>query len=70
MNKLNQEQIKALNLIRNSKGRFFGLYTTQGASINAQFLSETDNYICINDRNARKTRKIAKSSVGRVNINS
>jgi len=68
MKKLNKNQIGALNAIRNSKGRFFGLYTTQGAVINAQFLGETDSYIRVFDRNKRVDRTLAKSSVDRVTI--
>ena len=68
MKKLNKNQIGALNAIRNSKGRFFGRYTTQGAVFNAQFLGETDSYIRIFDRNQKLDRTVAKSSVDRVTI--
>jgi hypothetical protein len=65
---LSKQQIDALNAIRNSKGRFFGLYTTQGSVINAQFVSETDSYIHVYDRNKFANRKLAKTSVAKVNI--
>lgn len=68
MKKLHKTQIDALNAIRNSKGRFFGLYTTQGNVINAQFVAETDSYITVYDRNNHFDRKLAKSSIDRVNI--
>ena len=63
MKKLNKMQISALNAIRNSKGRFFGLHTKQGETINAQFRGETDAYVKVYDRNNYRTRLIAKSSI-------
>ena len=68
MTKLTKNQISALNAIRNSKGRFFGLYTTNGEVMNAQFLGETDSYIRVFDRNNRTNRKLAKTSVQSANI--
>lgn len=68
MKKLTKQQIEALNQIRNSKGRFFGLYTTQGQVINAQFNYETDGYIYVYDRNRTEVRKLSKHSVERVNL--
>jgi len=64
--KLNRKQTIALNAIRKTKGRFFGLYTTQGEAVNAQFLGETNAYIRIFDRNNRTTRRLAKTSLDRV----
>jgi hypothetical protein len=66
MNKLTQKQIGALNKIRNSKGRFFGLHTTSGEIMNAQFRSETDSYVNVFDRNNRRNRKLAKTSIASV----
>ena len=63
MKQLNKKQISTLNSIRNSKGRFFGLYTKQGEAINAQFRGETDEYVNVYDRNNKRTRRIAKSSI-------
>ena len=54
---------RVMRAIRSSKGRFFGLYTTQGESMNAQFGGETDNYIHVHDRNAGVNRKLAKTSI-------
>lgn len=68
MKKLTKQQIEALNAIRQSKGRFFGLYTTQGDVLNAQFNGETDAYIHVYDRNRRSHRKMAKSSVSSVTL--
>lgn len=65
MEKLNKIQISALNTIRNSKGRFFGLYTKQGEAINAQFRGETDSYLDVYDRNNYRNRRIAKTSLAR-----
>ena len=52
-----------MKAIRNTKGRFFGLYTTQGESFNAQLTGETDNYVQVYDRNAGVDRKLAKTSI-------
>ena len=68
MKKLNLNQINALNAIRQSKGRFFGLYTTSGEVLNAQFLGESDSYIKVFDRNNRTDRKLAKTSIKSANI--
>ena len=68
MKKLTQDQIQAINSIRNSKGRFFGLYTTQGEVMNAQFLGETDSYLRVFDRNHKNDRTIAKASVKTANV--
>lgn len=58
----------AIDKIRNSGGRFFGLYTKQGAAYNAQFRNETPNYIMFWDRNNKVERKVAKSSIQRVTL--
>ena len=52
-----------MRAIRNTRGRFFGLYTTQGESLNAQLMGETDNYVQVYDRNAGVERKLAKTSI-------
>jgi hypothetical protein len=65
--KLNRKQMSALKAIRATKGRFFGLKTVQGEVYNAQFLSETNNYITIFDRNNRSNRRLAKTSLASVN---
>lgn len=58
-----KQQNNVIDEIRNSKGRFFGLYTNNRPAINAQFQGETPSYITVYDRNARVKRKLAKSSV-------
>lgn len=68
MNKATQKQRSALNSIRNSKGRFFGLYTNQGQVYNARLVKETDMYITIHDRNNGLDVKLAKTSIKSVNI--
>jgi len=60
MTRVNTRVMKAL---RNTKGRFFGLYTTQGEALNAQLRRETDNYVHIYDRNNGVDRKLAKTSI-------
>jgi len=67
MNKLTKSQTALVNKVRKTKGRFFGLHTTQGDLFNAQFLGETNNYITIYDRNARFNRRLAKTSLSKVN---
>jgi hypothetical protein len=57
------QQNNVINEIRNSKGRFFGLYTNNRPAMNAQFQSETPSYVTIYDRNSRVKRKLAKSSI-------
>lgn len=66
MKHMTQKQIEALNMIRNSKGRFFGLKTTAGEVMNAQFRGETDSYVRIYDRNNFQNRKLAKTSIASV----
>ena len=68
MKKLTRKQTSALRSIRESKGRFFGLYTTQGDVVTAQFMHETNSYIHVYDRNRNQSRKLAKSSVASVNL--
>jgi hypothetical protein len=52
-----------LKAIRNSKGRFFGLYTKQGESLNAQLQSETNQTIVVYDRNFKRSRRFSKTSI-------
>ena len=59
----NTRQDKIVKAMRTSRGRFFGLTTTQGSSVNARFVSESPSYINVYDRNSNENRKIAKSSL-------
>lgn len=59
MNKTNRI-VKAISA---SKGRFFGLTTRQGETLNAQFVRETTKYVVVRDRNASVMRKFAKTSL-------
>jgi hypothetical protein len=68
MKQITKNQIDALNKIRNSKGRFFGLYTSQGDVINAQFVNESDAYVTVYDRNNFSNRKLAKTSIDSVSL--
>ena len=63
-----KQQNNVINEIRNSRGRFFGLYTNNRPAINAQFQSETPSYVMIYDRNSQMKRKLAKSSIIGVSI--
>jgi hypothetical protein len=68
MKKMTKQQVGTLNSIRQSKGRFFGLYTTSGEVMNAQFLGETDSFIRVYDRNNGVERKLAKTSIKSANV--
>lgn len=66
--KLNRKQKTALNVIRGTRGRFFGLRTSQGETLNAQFRGETDSYIQVFDRNNGLLRRFAKTSLDKVSF--
>ena len=66
--KLNRKQQTALNVIRGTRGRFFGLRTSQGETFNAQFRGEMDSYIQIFDRNNGLLRRFAKTSLDKVSF--
>ena len=55
--------VDIMQRLRNSSGRFIGVHTKKGDSINAKFVSETDEYVTIFDRNSYKNRKLAKTSI-------
>lgn len=54
--------------ITKTKGRFFGLYLTNGEILNAQYRSQTTSYITVYDRSARTMRKLRKSSVASATV--
>jgi hypothetical protein len=54
--------------ITNTKGRFFGLYLTNGEVLNAQYRSQTASYITVFDRSRRTVRKLRKTSVARATV--
>ncbi len=62
MNKMNKTN-RIVKAISASKGRFFGLTTQQGETLNAQFVRETPKYVVVRDRNAKEIRKFAKTSL-------
>jgi hypothetical protein len=72
MNTANQNtrQDNIMNALRSSKGRFFGLTTTQGSSVNARFVSESSRYINVYDRHNNEQRKIAKTSLAGLRLGS
>ena len=65
MKKVNTRVISA---IRNTKGRFSGLYTSNGEVLNAKLKSETNNYVNVYDRNAGVNRKFAKNNIAGVRV--
>jgi hypothetical protein len=60
MNRKTKRIVKAISA---SGGRFFGLTTRQGETLNAQFVRETPRYVVVRDRNAQENRKFAKTSL-------
>jgi hypothetical protein len=66
MSKINRI-VKAMSV---SRGRFFGLTTKQGETLNAQFVNETPRYVVVRDRNAQETRKFAKTSLKSLSMGS
>lgn len=59
---------KLRNALSGLRGRFFGLTTTQGETLNVQLLEETPFYIVARDNNSGLVRKFAKTSVKRISI--
>ena len=66
--KLNRKQKTALNVIRATHGRFSGLKTIQGDTLNAQFRGELESYIRIFDRNNGLLRRFAKTRLDKVSF--
>jgi hypothetical protein len=54
--------------ITNTKGRFFGLYLTNGEVLNVQYRSQTNSYITVYDRNSKTMRKLRKTSVANATV--
>ena len=70
MKEQKQKQKSAVDAMKQTKGRFFGLYLKSGESINAQFSRETPEKVVIYDRNNSRDRIINKSSINSVYTNS
>lgn len=60
-----KKQIKqsALDAMKQTQGRFFGLYLKDGEKINAQFRKETEKTVLVYDRNNGIDRRINKSKI-------
>ena len=43
--KTRTNQDKIVSVMRSSRGRYFGLTTTQGNQVNARFINETPHYV-------------------------
>lgn len=67
MNRKTKSIVKAISA---SGGRFFGLTTRQGETLNAQFVRETSRYVIVRDRNAQSIRKFAKDSLQKLSMGS
>ncbi len=48
-----------------NEGRIFGLTTTSGTELNARFVYESPSYVTVYDNNARRERKLHKTSLAR-----
>lgn len=60
---MNTRTNNIVSAMRSSRGRFFGLTTTQGNSVNGRFVSETPKYVRVYDRNRDENLTLAKSSL-------
>jgi len=58
----------SISLIKQSKGRFFGLTTKDGRTFNAQLRGETPCYLRVWDRNNNREVTVAKKNVGSVTL--
>jgi hypothetical protein len=65
-----QNKTSAVGAMKQTKGRFFGLYLKSGEVINAQFRHETPKTVSVFDRNNSRQRLINKSSINSVYTNS
>ena len=63
---MSRTQQNIMRTIKNTKGRFFGLYTKGGEALNAQYVDDTPSYVTVYDRNASTTRKLATRSLAGV----
>jgi hypothetical protein len=52
--------------LNSTKGRFFGITTTQGDKVNAQLRGISNCYVTIYDRSSKTERKINKNSVASI----
>lgn len=62
---MNTKINKIVSAMRSSHGRFFGLTTTQGNTVNGRFISETPKYVRVYDRNRDRDLTLAKTSLAR-----
>lgn len=65
-----QNKTSAVGAMKQTRGRFFGLYLKNGEVINAQFRRETPKKVSIYDRNNGRERLINKSGIDYVFTNS
>jgi hypothetical protein len=64
----NTVNVNLITKISQTKGRFFGLYLTNGEVLNAQFRSQTDAFIKVYDRKTKNTRLLKKTSVAHATV--
>ena len=58
----------SVSLIKQSKGRFFGLTTKDGRTFNAQLRGETPCFLRVWDRNNDREVTVSKANVSRVTL--
>jgi hypothetical protein len=58
-----QNKQSAFDAMKQTRGRFFGLYLKNGEVINAQFRRETPKTVSVYDRSNRVDRQIHKSKI-------
>ena len=64
-----QNKTSAVGAMKQTKGRFFGLYLKSGEAINAQFRNETEKTVSVYDRNNNRKRVINKTSIDHIYTN-
>ena len=67
---MNRKTKRIAKAISASGGRFFGLTTRQGETLNAQFVREPPKYVIVRDRNAQLVRKFSKDSLQKLSMGS
>ena len=62
------KQMSIVEAMKSSRGRFFGLSTIQGESINAQFVVSTPKTVVVYDRNSDVYRRLNKTSLSNLRM--
>jgi hypothetical protein len=54
--------------IANTGGRFFGVTLQNGERINAQYRSQSEQYLVVYDRNQARNRRLLKTNVAAATV--